>query len=104
MKNVRISIWEKDEYTYQGAFGFIPFIKGYLHENDEKRPGMIIAPGGGYVFLSPVEAELIAKKFYHLGFQVFVCVYCKYTYETSFEKTAVERSGKDCPDYTFAQQ
>lgn len=75
MKNVRISIWEKDEYTYQGAFGFIPFIKGYLQENDEKRPGMIIAPGGGYVFLSPVEAELIAKKFYRLGFQVFVCVY-----------------------------
>lgn len=75
MRKFRVSIWEKDEYKYEGAFGFIPFINVYLHDKGEKRPGMIIVPGGGYVFLSPVEAELIAKKFYSLGFQVFVCVY-----------------------------
>lgn len=75
MRRVRIKIWGKGEYAYKAGFGFIPFINGYLHETDENRPGIIIAPGGGYVFLSPVEADLIAKKFYNLGFQVFVCVY-----------------------------
>lgn len=75
MRKVRVRIWEAEEYTYEGAFGFVPFINGYLHEDEKNRPGMVIVPGGGYVFLSPTEAELIAKKFYSLGFQVFVCVY-----------------------------
>lgn len=73
MEKIKVRIWEKEEYDYKDAFGFIPFIQGYLHETDEIRPAMIIVPGGGYVFLSPTEADLIARKFYDFGFQVFVC-------------------------------
>lgn len=75
MKEIKINIWKKEEYEYESAFGFVPFLKGYLHETKDTRPCMIIVPGGGYVCTSPTEGEALAKKFYDLGFQVFVCIY-----------------------------
>lgn len=39
------------------------------------RKAMIVCPGGGYEFLSPREAEPIAKKFFAEGFNVFILHY-----------------------------
>lgn len=75
MKIKRISIWEKQEYQYQAAYGFTPFLMAYLHEEDKIRPAMIVVPGGGYSLVSPTEGEVVAKKFYRMGYQAFVLTY-----------------------------
>ena len=66
-----------EQYRLQGgevtAFvGEKPFDRG--HE-DWKRPAMIIAPGGAYLYVSKREAEPIAFRFLAKGFQVFVLNY-----------------------------
>ncbi len=68
-------IWEEGEYTYPAAFGFVPNIHAYLHEDSAKRPCMIVVPGGGYRVASPTEGEIVAKRFYDAGFQAFVLTY-----------------------------
>ena len=68
-------IFREGEYSYPAAYGFSPFLVSYLHEDTEVRPCIIIAPGGGYRFVSPSEGELVAKAFYDLGFQAFVFTY-----------------------------
>lgn len=40
-----------------------------------RRPAIIVLPGGGYVFVSPSEGEIVAKRFYEMGFQAFVLTY-----------------------------
>ncbi len=75
MKRETIRLWEKKEYTYPMAYGFIPKLDAYLHEDRKKRPGMIVVPGGGYRMVSPTEGEPVALKFYDQGYQVFVCTY-----------------------------
>ncbi len=68
-------IWEKGEYHYPAAYGFIPKITCYLHEDDKVRRAMIIVPGGGYTIVSPTEAEIVAKRFFREGYQTFVMTY-----------------------------
>lgn len=76
MRKLNLAIWEKDEYKYPMAFGFVPNITAYLHEEDEEiRPGIIVVPGGGYCVVSPTESEIVAKKFYEMGYQTFVLTY-----------------------------
>ncbi|MCM3160784.1 alpha/beta hydrolase [Metabacillus litoralis] len=36
---------------------------------------MVIVPGGGYSMVSPTEGELVAKEFYHKGYNTFVMTY-----------------------------
>lgn len=80
MNSKKIELWEKEEYRYQGSYGFIPFLVSYIHEEDtEIRPCMLIVPGGGYGMVSPTEAEIVAMKFYEKGWNAFVC-----TYSTNF--------------------
>ena len=70
----RIDIWNDGEYDYGAAYGFRPNLRSYLHE-DEVRPCVLVIPGGGYRVVSPSEGEIVAKKFYDLGYQAFVGTY-----------------------------
>ena len=71
----RENIWEEGEYTYEAAYGFTPNIFAYLHDDNEKRDCMIVAPGGGYCMLAGHEGELAAMEFYNRGMNVFVLCY-----------------------------
>ena len=41
MKGQRTEIWKKEEYSYEGAHGFIPVMVSYMHEDDKIHPAMI---------------------------------------------------------------
>ncbi len=72
----------KKEYTFLGDGGKNPTVTAYLPYNlkemgraDQKRPCMVICPGGAYAMVSERESEPIALKFLNLGFNVFVLNY-----------------------------
>ena len=71
----KYELWEKDEYSYARAEGFLPNIMNYTHEDEEIRPCMIVVPGGAYFFLAPSEGEIVARKFYEFGYNTFVLSY-----------------------------
>ena len=75
MKKYQIRIWSPEEYPYPLAFGFIPSLTFYLHEEAERRPMMLVVPGGGYGFVSPAEGEIVARAFYEKGWQAAVLTY-----------------------------
>lgn len=75
MREEKIVLWDDGEYSYERAFGFVPYLHAYLHEDGTARPCMIVAPGGGYRYCSTGESEPVAVKFYEKGFQTFVLVY-----------------------------
>ena len=69
-------LWTKEEYNYPIFGNFIPNVVSYIHdEDDHKRPAMVVVPGGGYSMVSPTEGELVAKEFYHKGYNAFVITY-----------------------------
>ncbi len=74
MKRETIPLYTKSEYK-NDAGDFVPFLSAYLHEDGVKRPAMIVAPGGAYMFVSSMEAYVVAKKFYDAGYQVYVLTY-----------------------------
>ena len=71
----KYEIWDKEEYDYPLAFGFVPNMRDYLLEDGEIHPCMLIAPGGGYAFVSPSEGEVVAREFNALGYHCFVLTY-----------------------------
>ena len=78
MKTFCENIWKEDEYSYEAAYGFIPNLHGYIHDESEAesdRDCMLIVPGGGYCMCTPHEGELPAKEFYKQGMNVFVLTY-----------------------------
>lgn len=75
MKTESYKIWEPGEYSYEHAFGFVPNITSYIHEDDMKRPCILVVPGGAYCVVAPSEGELVAVKFYEKGYQAFVLTY-----------------------------
>lgn len=75
MKRFTTRLWTSEEYHYASGCGFIPKLDAYLHEDGEKRPCIVVAPGGGYRKCSPSEGEPVALKFYEMGYQAFVCSY-----------------------------
>lgn len=75
MKSQRYYLWKDEEYNYPQAYGFVPNLVSYLHEDEKKRPCIVVAPGGGYRVVSPTEGEIVAKKFYEMGYNTFVCTY-----------------------------
>ncbi|MDO5423731.1 MAG: alpha/beta hydrolase [Eubacteriales bacterium] len=75
MQKEQFALWKEGEYHYRMAFGFVPNLTALLHEEKEKRPAVIVVPGGGYRIVSPSEGEIVAKAFYEKGYQVFVCTY-----------------------------
>lgn len=75
MKQERINIWEDGEYNYPAAYGFMPNIRTYIHEDDTVRDCMLVVPGGGYCMVVPPEAGIVAKEFYDRGMNAFVLTY-----------------------------
>ena len=75
MKKFEEKIWLDGEYNYRAAYGFVPNIHAYLHDDDEKRDCMIVLPGGGYCMCVPPEANIPAMEFYNRGMNVFVLTY-----------------------------
>ena len=59
----KTAIWREGEYSYPAAYGFVPFIVSYMHEDDKIRPAMLVAPGGAYRYASPYEGNLPALEF-----------------------------------------
>ena len=77
MRKFKVDIWDKGEYDHPASYGFVPFIKAYLHE-DVKEAGkgvMLVAPGGGYCMCVPHEGEPVALDFYERGYDVYVLAY-----------------------------
>ena len=72
---MRIELWKESEYNRPAAFGFMPDLHAYLHEDAVSRPCVIVLPGGCYRYCSPAEGELPALKFYRMGYQAFVLTY-----------------------------
>ncbi len=68
------------------------YVSTYLHnraldgnEYIEKRPAVVICPGGGYEFVSEREAEPVALKYFNAGYQVFVLHYSVLKKAKSFQ-------------------
>lgn len=75
-------IYLKDYYSFLGEDGRNPYVEYYLPYNsvemkreNQKRPCMVVCPGGGYSMCSERESEPIALKYTSEGFNVFVINY-----------------------------
>ena len=75
MTGEKIFLWQDSEYHYPAAYGFVPFLTSYIHEDHDVRPAMIVVPGGAYRNASPSEGHLPAMEFYKAGCNVFVLAY-----------------------------
>lgn len=75
MINKRVDLWKDGEYTYRASYGFMPNIRTYIHEDGEKRPNLLVVPGGAYCMVCPPEGEFIAEEFYRRGMNTFVLTY-----------------------------
>lgn len=71
----KIFLWQDGEYHYPAAYGFVPFLTSYIHEDHDVHPAMIVVPGGAYRNASPSEGHLPAEEFYRAGYNVFVLAY-----------------------------
>ncbi len=72
----------KEKYGFLGEDGrnpkltcYLPYCLKEMNRSDEKRPCMVVIPGGGYSRCSEREEEPIALKFLNWGFNVFVLDY-----------------------------
>lgn len=72
----------KDHFSFLGNNGCDPIVDLYLpynmtemHKENQKRPCLLVCPGGGYEFCSQRESEPIALHFLPEGFNVFVLTY-----------------------------
>lgn len=75
IKRFRENIWQEGEYNYAAAYGFVPNVFAYLHEDEGKRPCMLVVPGGGYCMCCSHEGELPGMEFFRRGMNVFVLSY-----------------------------
>lgn len=75
LQGEKITLWRGEEYDYPDAYGFVPFLTSYIHEDSKIHPAMIVVPGGAYRKVSPSEAQLPAEEFYGAGCNVFVLTY-----------------------------
>lgn len=71
----RVEIWRADEYEYPAAYGFIPVMVTYLHEDGDMHPAMLVVPGGAYRYVAPSEGDIVARRFYEKNYNVFVLAY-----------------------------
>ena len=95
MKYERLHL--KDYYDFLGSNGADPTLELYLPFNmtemdrgDQKRPCMLICPGGGYGFCSQRESEFVALQFLPHGFNAFVLTYSteSHRYPTQIREVA----------------
>ena len=76
------TIYLKDEYEFLGEDGRNPKVDIFLPSNltelkreEQKRPCIVICPGGAYLMCSQIEAEPVAFHFLPEGYNVFVLSY-----------------------------
>lgn len=94
MRILEISL--KEIYQFLGKDDCNPTLTAYLPKKNimnrvnEKRPCMLVCPGGGYSNCAPREAEPIALKFLNWGFNVFVLEYscAPHRYPTQLREVA----------------
>ena len=70
----------KDLYPFLGENDCDPTLELYLPHNyesrkDQKRPSILLCPGGGYRIVSTREAEPVALHFFPEGFNVYILTY-----------------------------
>ncbi len=72
----------KERYEFLGSDGkdptvdiYLPFNMDEMNRQNNKRPCIVICPGGGYAFCSQREAEPIALNFLSDGYNCFVLKY-----------------------------
>lgn len=72
----------KDSFPFLGSDGCDPVLERYLpynmtemHREHQKRPCIVVCPGGGYGFVSQREAEPIALPFVAQGMNAFILTY-----------------------------
>ncbi|MBR4761919.1 MAG: alpha/beta hydrolase [Clostridia bacterium] len=72
----------KQYYPFLGEDGREPYVQAYLpynmaemHRENDRRPAMVICPGGAYWMVSERESEPIALKFLDMGLNVFIVNY-----------------------------
>lgn len=72
----------KDFYPFLGEDGcdatvdcYRPFNLTEIHREGQKRPCLLLCPGGGYHFISQREAEPVALQFFPEGYNVFILSY-----------------------------
>lgn len=75
-------IYLKDFYPFIGEDGknpaadmYLPYNLAEMDRQNDKRPAMIVCPGGAYGFCSEREGEPVALKLLDMGFNVFVLHY-----------------------------
>lgn len=80
MKHIIVHL--KDRFPFLGEDGKDPVLTTYLPYNmtemnrqDQKRPSILLCPGGGYGMVSQREAEVIALHFLPEGYNVFILTY-----------------------------
>jgi acetyl esterase/lipase len=71
----KIQLWEHNEHV--NLFAYI-LDNSREFKADEKRPAVIICPGGGYLGTSDREAEPVAMRFAAKGYHAFVLRYSTY--------------------------
>jgi len=72
----------KEKYPFLGENDCDPTLEVYVPENikelersEERRPGILLLPGGGYRFVSRREAEPVVMHFLTEGYNVFTLTY-----------------------------
>ena len=72
----------KDDYPFLGDGGCRPVLNTYLpdnlsqmHRENQRRPAILICPGGAYTMCSQREAEPVALHYLHEGYNVFILWY-----------------------------
>lgn len=69
------AIWEKGTYFSEGEDGFQPTLTTYILDGTQKRPAVLICPGGGYGLIFPRETEAVAVRFNSMGYHTFILNY-----------------------------
>lgn len=95
MEIIKINLKEKYEFLDEADRNptltcYLPYNLAEMGRADEKRPCMVVCPGGGYARCSEREEEPIALKFLNWGFNVFVLRYsCEpHRYPTQIREVA----------------
>ena len=68
-------LWDEGENTYDNGKYQLQYVDSFIHENAQRRPGILIVPGGAYTHLSGNESGNVAQRFFELGYQAFVLNY-----------------------------
>jgi len=75
MNVFKLNLLEKET-----EFGFMPTLTAYLLDGNpnevEKRPAVLVIPGGGYAGVSYREGERVALAYSTAGFHTFILDYC----------------------------